>query len=144
MTITRIMVVVVSAMAVTFLAASCGSDEAAGVTDGTAVEGTTWTLEQLAGEPVPDGVEVTLEYDGETIAGTGGCNQYSGSAVFADGAFTIGSDVLSTLMACEEPASTVERQYLETLSGATSFVVEGNTLRLSNDDKLVLGFDPSK
>jgi len=49
------------------------------------VQGTVWTLDELASEPIPDGVEVTLEYDGERIAGTSGCNQYSGGATFDDG-----------------------------------------------------------
>ena len=80
--------------------------------------GDLWTLEEIAGEAVPDGVEVTLEYDGERIAGSGGCNQYSGEATFDDGTVTIAPELMSTMMACEDPAATVESQYLEALPRA--------------------------
>jgi heat shock protein HslJ len=116
------------------LAGACGSDDPGGVTDGAAVEATIWTLEELAAEAVPDGVDVTLEYDGERISGNGGCNQYSGGATFDAGAVTIGPEIMSTLMACDEPAAGAELRYLEALPRAAAFVVNDATMTISDAD----------
>lgn len=128
------MIGLASAATLTLLAAACGSDESAGATDSAAVEANTWTLEELAGEPVPAGVEVTLDFDGERISGTGGCNQYGGDATFEDGTVTVATEIMSTQMACEDPAADVEGRYLEALPRAAGFVVEDTTLRVSDAD----------
>jgi heat shock protein HslJ len=122
------------------LGAGCGSDDAGGSTDAAAVEGTIWMLQSLAGEAVPGGVEVTLEYDGERIAGTGGCNQYSGGATFDDGSVTIDSEIMGTRMACEDPAASVESSYLAALPRVTGFVVQDDMLLISADDEQLLSF----
>lgn len=127
------------------LMAACGSDDdagdGAGSTDGAAVEGSVWVLEELSGDAVPDGVTVTLEYDGEMIAGTGGCNRYRSSASFDDGSVTIAPEIVSTMMACPEPESDVEQRYLATLPGASGFEVSGDELRITDgDDAEVLVF----
>ena len=75
-------------MAIALLAAACGSGEPAGGSDASDVEGSTWTLVDLAGAPVPDGVEVTVDHDGGRISGTGCCTQYSSGAAFDDGTVT--------------------------------------------------------
>jgi len=141
MTTTRTLIGLASVVAVAFVAGGCGSDDAAGVTDASAVEATSWTLEEISGEAIPDGVEVTLEYDGERISGNGGCNQYSGGATFDDGTVTIDAELMSTMMACEDPAAAVEGQYLEALPRAAGFVVEDGELRLTDgDDEPLLTF----
>jgi putative lipoprotein len=134
MTTARMTAGLVAVVTVALLAAGCGSDDPGGVTDGAAVEGTIWTLEELDSAAVPDGVEVTLEYDGETISGSGGCNRYSGGATFDAGAVTFDSEVVSTMMACDEPASGVEQRYLDALRRAAGFVVSDGTLTISDAD----------
>ena len=121
--------------------AACGSDEATGVTDASAVEATSWTLEEISGEAIPDGVEVTLEYDGERISGNGGCNQYSGGATFDDGTVTIDDELMSTMMACEDPAARSSVATSRRFRLAAGFVVENGTLRLTDgDDEPLLAF----
>ena len=123
------------------LAASCGSDDGGGSTDADDVQGTEWTLDEVAGEAVPDGVVVTLEFDGERVAGTGGCNQYNSAATFDDGDVTIAPEIVSTRMACEDPASSVEFSYLETLVGASGFeVIDGELQMTDADDEITLRF----
>ncbi len=134
MTTTRTMIGFASVVSTLLLGSACGSDDVAGRTDAAAVQGTVWTLDELAGESIDDGVEVTLVYDGEQVAGTGGCNQYSGDATFDDGVVTIGAEIISTLMACPDPAADVEFRYLEALPRAAGFVVEDDTLRIDDGD----------
>ena len=89
-TVRRLMITgLVAAAAVGFTA--CGSDdEASGDTTGTAlategtVEGVTWTLTELNGEAPPEGVTATLVFDGTTVSGSSGCNNYTGEASFDD------------------------------------------------------------
>ena len=42
-------------------------------------EGVEWTLTTLAGEPVIEGLEVTLFLSGGEVVGNAGCNSYFGS-----------------------------------------------------------------
>lgn len=132
---TGIIIIIVS-----LLIGACGSDEA---NDDAAlsVEGTEWVLDELAGTPVPDGVEVTLEFDGTRVAGSGGCNQYSSDATFDNETVSFAGEIMSTAMACDEPASSIEASYLEALPRVTGFVVEGDVLTLSDsDDQTILVF----
>jgi len=47
---------------------------------------------------------------------------------------------MSMLMACDEPAATVESNYLAALPRATDFVAEGGTLLISAGDEQLLRF----
>jgi heat shock protein HslJ len=122
------------------LVAACGGDDASGSTDGADVEGTVWVLDEFAGEPVPDGVEVTLEYDGANVAGSGGCNQYNGGASFDDGAVEISPGLATTRMLCEEPVMAVEGQYLTLLPTADGFSVDDGMLTMTAAGVTVLVF----
>lgn len=134
MTDTRTLIGFTSMVAAVLLGAACGSDDAAGRTDAAAVQGTVWTLDELAGESIADGVQVTLEYDGQRVTGTGGCNRYNGGATFDDGVVTIGPEIISTRMACQDPAADVELRYLQALPRAARFVVQDDTLRIDDGE----------
>jgi heat shock protein HslJ len=134
MTLKRTVPAAVVLVAVISILGACGDDDAGGSGDADAVVGTLWGLDELSGEPVPDGVKVTLEFDGEQVAGSGGCNQYNSAASFDDGVVTIAPEIVSTRMFCEGPASDVEFAYLAVLPSATGFVVEDDTLTLTDTD----------
>ena len=121
--------------------AACGGDDSS--SSGDDVSGVVWQLTELEGEPVPEGVTPTLEYDGTRISGSSGCNTYGGEASFDDGAVTIAPELMSTLMACEPPASDVEAAFLTVLPTVTGFEVDGDTLSLSVDDDETLIFSSS-
>lgn len=122
------------AATVTLLAAACGDDSAGGGQTAADVEGIVWTLDELDGEPVESGVQVTLEFDGTQIAGTGGCNQYNGAASFDDGVVEIAPEIVSTMMACIGPEAEVESNYLALLPSADGFSVDDDTLTLTDAD----------
>ena len=115
--------------------AACGSDDdAGGDAGGGPVAGTTWTLTELDGEPVPDGVTVDLTFDGERISGSSGCNQYTTAATFDDGEVTVDPVIAGTMMACEPPASDMESAYLAVLGEVSGYSVEDSTLTLVDAD----------
>jgi heat shock protein HslJ len=88
--------------------------------------GTEWELVSY-GEPgletsVVAGNTITLEFPAANeIAGSAGCNSYSGAYTVDQEVMTI-SDVISTLRACEDDAvMEQESEYLDALQSATSY-----------------------
>jgi putative lipoprotein len=122
---------------------ACGSDDDAGsdttalATEGT-VEGITWTVTELGGEAPPEGVTATLVFDGTTVSGSSGCNNYTGEASFDEDVVAISEGLAGTMMACEAPVSEFEAAYLAMLAEATVFAVTADTLTFSNDADAVL------
>lgn len=109
------------------------------------IEGRDWRLTRarLSGAygAIPAEVTATLRLEGGNATGSGGCNSFSGSYAL-DGARISFARIVSTMMACGEPAMTIEGFYLADLGGVSGYVVEGSTLRLvdaTGDD--VLAFE---
>ncbi len=108
------------------------SPSAAGGTGGT-IEGVTWRLSSfLSGTTsttVPSGVAVDARFEGGKVAGSGGCNRYTGPATVTGSTIKIGP-LASTQMACVGPASDVETAYLADLAKAASFTATADALTL--------------
>lgn len=95
-----------------------------------AVKGIVWRLTALGAKDADPDVTTTLIFQEDgSFSGSGGCNRIGGSAKF-DGAALKMSDVLSTMMACEDAKSTQEREFLEVLPKVASHAVDGDTLVL--------------
>ena len=94
-----------------------------------------WQVTQLAGQPVPDDVTVTMRFDAEgRVSGKGGCNRYSGTYVPAGDALTFGP-VAMTRMACPGEAMRVEARFSGALEGVTRAVFDdAGILTLSGAD----------
>jgi heat shock protein HslJ len=90
---------------------------------GDRLAGTSWALESIADQPVPDGVSATLAFDAGQVSGSSGCNTFSGPyTVSGPDSIDIGP-LASTRMACPEPAMAFEASYLAALDGATTWAV---------------------
>jgi heat shock protein HslJ len=102
------------------------------------------TLVGLAGESPPDGVTVTATFgsDGEVV-GSGGCNRYAAPYRIDGGSIGIGP-VLSTRMACQEPAMGVETRYFELLESAASWTTDGQEVIVvtADGEELILSSAP--
>ena len=97
----------------------------------------TWTLVSY-GDPanptpvVEGGQPVTLVFTEGGVSGNGGCNGFGGS--FQYDANTISfSQLISTLIACDQPISDQENAFFDALSKATSYSLNGNQLQISYD-----------
>ena len=85
------------------------------------------------GKAVPlDGVESTLDIDGDQITFNTGCNTGGGQITLAGDTVTFGPMHL-TMMACAGAAGDVEAALLKILDGSASFTIEGTELTVSND-----------
>lgn len=90
--------------------------------------GTRWRVVTLVGQTVTTHAP-TLEFAGDSIAGSGGCNRYFGSYSIAGD--TIGfTGMGATRMACEIPIMQRESAYLEALAATRTFRRLGDTLVL--------------
>jgi heat shock protein HslJ len=113
-----------------------------GGSDPAALTGAVWRLDAASVDAlatnVPQDVAVTIQFAQGEASGSSGCNSYGGSyQAKDDGSISFG-ELRSTLMACEEPLSSLESGYMAALGKATTFSV-GTTLILKGD--VTLTFD---
>jgi heat shock protein HslJ len=86
---------------------------------------------------VPD-TEAGLTFNGDgTVTGNSGCNGLGGN-------YTVEADqvkfdqIVSTLMACDDPRMAQEGVVQQVLTDTASFKIEGNTLTLTNKDTVLV------
>ncbi len=104
--------------------------------------GTAWQLDSLAGTAVSG--TVTLEFTDEArVAGSGGCNQFSGSYTVDGGSITFG-EIITTERACLETGlMEQEANFYAALSAATSFELVDDQLVITTGDDQQLIFSPA-
>ncbi len=94
--------------------------------------GTAWRLlsNEGGGGRVAD-TEVTAEFFADRVAGTAGCNRYSGGVSDAGAAALAIGPLISTRMACAQPVMEQETAYLSALEAVTEIGFSFGRLRLS-------------
>lgn len=100
--------------------------------------GRTWELTELEGSALVDGTSIDMTLTSDTVSGSGGCNQYTGSVVVGDGEITFGPDIAGTLMACPEPVSAQEQKYFDVLSRVTAYEMGSDSLMLLDDQGITV------
>lgn len=125
--------------------AGAATDTVGGSTDPVALltSGTTWNVVAIDLAPVPAGIRPTLRRDGQQIGGNGGCNRFGGAVRIAGDRLTIGA-LVSTRMACSEPAMRVEARLHDALGrvdGARG--TPGGTVELTSGDRPVVTLSPA-
>jgi len=128
-----------------------GNDEAGVPATAEALEVTTWVLTSYADNKTGDLTAAsvtsvgTAKFDGRQVAGSTGCNQYSGPYTLgADGAISFGA-ITTTRMACNADLTTQEQAFLTGLSAARQAVVADKALQLLNEkEDTILLFSPPK
>ena len=97
------------------------------------LDGSEWALTHMDwNKPVAEGIEITLGFSGDRLAGKSACNRYSASIEEGDspGSIKIGQS-MGTRMACPENIMDAERKYLNALSQVKSFSFHVGSLVLS-------------
>lgn len=93
-----------------------------------------WTLVDLnAGqEPIVSEAPITLQISDGRVAGSAGCNTFTGTFTGADDPLNglAIDDVATTMMSCEAPVMDQEALYLSRLAGATSWAYNAGRLAL--------------
>jgi heat shock protein HslJ len=112
------------------------------------LDGTSWTLRGFRDgelfDPVPDFIEISLAFDGDSVSGSAGCNNFMGS-------FTADGDVLSfgplrgTKMLCPPQVMQQEDLFLDLMSSVeTAEMTFDGTLVLAPTSGLTLVFGPAE
>jgi heat shock protein HslJ len=87
---------------------------------------------------VPD-VDATIEFDKDgNVTGNSGCNGFGGMYEVKETHITF-SQIVSTLMACDDPRMSQETAVFQVLREDVEYKINGNTLTLTKD-KMVLVF----
>jgi heat shock protein HslJ len=119
------------------LLAACGAGASGPAAEGLA--GTSWVLSDLNGAAPM--AEATLQFDAEgRLAGTTGCNRYSGG-YSAEGTSLAVGQLISTKMACmADGVMQQETNFLGALGQAASYSIAGDTLTIEAADGASLVF----
>lgn len=92
------------------------------------------------GSPLPavEDTEAGLTFNEDgTVAGNSGCNGFGGNYTVEDDQVTF-SDIVSTLIACEEPLMSQEEVVLQVMADSATYNVDGNTLTLTGDGMVLV------
>lgn len=117
--------------------AGSGSDVEPEVDSVTALEGSSWVLNEFGPEEGPTAVlpdtAITLTFTDGGINGSAGCNSYFGEFTQSGSSLTFGA-IGSTKMACPDPLMQQENEYLAALDTVSRFTLEGDQLTLEYED----------
>ena len=113
----------------------------------TDLNGTSWALVEISGQPVVAGSSPTLSFEEEQAGGNSSCNSFSASyEASQDGKLTFGPP-MSTLMACLDSGGVMDQEtaYLAALQSAAAYQMkDGRLLILNADGDVVLAFEPQE
>jgi len=88
--------------------------------------------------PAVDGAGAELTFNREgTVTGTSGCNGLGGNYKVEGDRITF-DQIVSTLMACDDPRMAQEGAVHQVLTDTASFKIEGSTLTLTNNDNVLV------
>lgn len=108
------------ALAALLLASACANGVESAAADGTAdqLPETSWLAEDIRGGGVLDRLQTTLSFVSEgSVAGTGGCNRYSGPVEIKGSSIRFGT-LAATMMACPPAAMQQEQRFFDALAEA--------------------------
>jgi heat shock protein HslJ len=105
-------------------------------------EGTVWNFEffqsdAVEPDPVIPGTTITAKFEGDTVSGSAGCNDYTGTVARDDLKITV-SDIVATQKSCDEPQYIMdqEQRYLQQLQTAGFIKQNPRSLELRNTDAI--------
>jgi heat shock protein HslJ len=106
----------------------------AGCSQGGKLVDTNWKLTTLNGQAgLPDATPTVLFGPDGKLAGTTGCNQYSGTYEIKGKTLTIQVGPM-TMMACPEPVMKQEQDFLAALKATNGYKVDNDKLTLNDAD----------
>ena len=101
-----------------------------------------WNLIELNGNVVPSDTNIHMILDENRLSGNDGCNHFGGSYTTEGNSFSVGKDLMSTLMACEGPIMQRADEFNKALQTSTKYQLTGNQLQLLDENgKVVAVFE---
>ena len=119
-----------------------GTPPAGGETVADPLDGSSWYLHQYGDATTPTDlpptVEVTLAFADGRAGGLAACNNYSGEYSVDGGSLTVGPIAMTEMACLEQEKMIIESLYGRSLQEAQSFVLDGDTLRISYPDGVLV------
>jgi len=115
-------------LAAAVLASACGTMPAMDTLP--SLDGTSWVLNDLTGRTLAAGTRPTLQFAGDRLAGSDGCNRFSGRYTVALRAFKVVQPLATTQMACPGEIGEQARAFIEALTVAGSYRLADGQLQL--------------
>ena len=114
---------------------ACGGDDEGSTEQNPAdLEGASWILTQMTtvgGQTEIVSVGVSAQFDGSTISGNSGCNQYNASYEAQGSQISFGP-IAGTKKLCGDPADSTETRYLQLLGDVGSFRISGRSMSMND------------
>jgi heat shock protein HslJ len=123
-----------------FLAGCCRLASSHGEAEGsspatTRLEGPEWRLEGLSGADAQAlaaaRLPLSIRFDAGRVEGFSGCNRLAGNYTLEGDHIRFGT-LAGTMMACVEPAATLENRFRSALQGTARYAVAGDRLTLTS------------
>lgn len=98
-----------------------------------------WKVEAVEGAVLPEGAEVTMEFDAGAgrVSGMGGCNRFNGGFDLTGEGLSFGP-AAATMMACQQDLMAVEAVFLKGLETVGRFDIVDGALQLMSGDTVVV------
>ena len=116
------------------LPACGGNDEGSTEQNPGDLKGVSWILTQMTtvgGQTEIVSVGVSAEFDGSTISGNSGCNQYHASYEAQGSRISFGP-IAGTKKLCGDPADSTETRYLQLLGDVGSYRISGRSMSMND------------
>lgn len=101
-----------------------------------ALEGTPWQLTTFvsgeAARSLVAGTQITATFDNGRVAGSAGCNSYTGNYTVQNNTMTVNKDIITTKKACASDVMQQEQAFLDALAATSSYTIKGSQLTLSH------------
>ncbi|MEM1133012.1 MAG: META domain-containing protein [Pseudomonadota bacterium] len=119
----------ITALAIPFLAIALSacqpSENVTSASPMDSLKNSQWQFVSLNGLPPVQVDRSELVFEGDRIAGSTGCNRFSGSYSMTDGKLTANQPLALTQMACAGAVNQQEQTMMEMLSGPLSVSIDG-------------------
>lgn len=105
---------------------------------GASPEGVIWKLDELNGNILLPNTNIVLNFDGNRLSGNDGCNSFGGSYTLKGNNLTIGEDLMSTMMACDESIMQQAGNFTNALMNTKKYKVVNDRLQLLDKEGKVM------
>lgn len=115
-------------------------DEAQGVTQAD-LDGRSFISQEVTGHDLAEGSAIRLSFDGEMLSANAGCNTMNSSYTLVDGTLTWSSPAAATMMACEDALMAQDTWLDGFLGSGSETTLDGDELTLTADDVTLVLLD---
>jgi heat shock protein HslJ len=101
---------------------------------GVSLDGTSWAVTEINGEPLLDNTNVTMVFDGSDVGGNASCNSYFATYAVNGNKLTFDAVGMTEMYCMEEGVMDQETLFLHSLPETNTFAIDGNQMVITLND----------